>query len=117
MVIFNTVSMSLHERREELAITRAMGAGMGEIARTITWEMLSLTVLGVLLSLPLGWQALGWLMGRYELDFFGVLSVIEPRSIGIALAGIAGVVLLAEWLSLRGLRRADLGWLSKSLAS
>jgi ABC-type antimicrobial peptide transport system permease subunit len=30
VVIFNTVSMSLHERREELAITRAMGAGMGD---------------------------------------------------------------------------------------
>jgi putative ABC transport system permease protein len=117
VVIFNTVAINLHERQEELAIMRTMGASLGEIARTITWETLSLTGLGMVLSLPLGWAALDWMLGNYDLDFFGMLNYIAPGSYVLAVVGIVAVVLLAEWLGLRALKHVDLGRLSKSLAS
>ncbi|MBN1967082.1 MAG: ABC transporter permease [Anaerolineae bacterium] len=117
LVVFNTISINLHERREELAIMRALGATLGEIGRTITWETLSVTVLGMVLSLPLGWIALGWMMQNYDLDFFGSVNTVAPASYLIAAGGIVAVVLAAEWLGLRTLRGVDLGALSKTLSS
>lgn len=117
VVVFNTVSINLHERREELAIMRAMGARLGEIARALGWELLTMSGLGMILAVLPGWIALDWLMGNYHLDFFGVTNTIAPHSYLIAAGGVIAVVLLAEWLGLRGLRKADLGYLSKTLST
>ncbi len=116
LVVFNTVSINLHERREELAIMRSMGATIGEIARAVTWEMMSVTMIGILLGVPLGWYALDTLMNNYDLDFFGLLNYIAPATYALAVFGIIAVVLLAEWLGLRSIRKMELGYLSKSLS-
>lgn len=117
VVIFNTVSINLRERREELAIMRAMGSSIGEIVRIITWETMSVTIVSMILAVPLGWIALDWLIGNYNLDFFGMLNHIAPHSYLIAAGGVIAIVLLAEWINLRSIRKVDLGQLSKSLSS
>jgi putative ABC transport system permease protein len=116
VVVFNTVSINLRERHEELLIMRSMGAQLNEIAATVTWETLSVALIGVLLSVPLGWFAMDYLLNNYDVDFYSMLNVISPSSYLLAFIGVVVVVLLAEWLSLRGLRHADLGKLSKSLS-
>ncbi|MBZ0286634.1 MAG: FtsX-like permease family protein, partial [Anaerolineae bacterium] len=116
VVVFNTITVNLLERHEELMIMRSTGARLREIAATVTWETLSIAVIGIILSLPLGWWALNYLLGFYHLDFFGLLSVVELRSYLIAALGIVAVIAIAEMLSLRSLRRRDLGAMSKTLS-
>ena len=77
---------------------------------------LSVTVVGILIGLPLGWAALDVLMNNYDLDFFGLMNYIAPTTYALAIGGIIAVVLFAEWLSLRSLRKVDLGYLSKTLS-
>ncbi len=116
LVLFNTVSINLHERREELSIMRALGASSGEIARTITWETMVVTIAGMIPAVPLGWQAADWLMKNYQTDFYGLISYIAPRSYILAVVGVIIVVLLAQVPGLRRVRKADLGYLSKTLS-
>lgn len=116
VVVFNTVSINLHERREELMIMRSMGARLREIAATITWESLTVTLLSIVISIPIGLFVGDILISNYDLDFYGMLTTIAPRSYILAAVGLIVVVLFAEWLSLRGLQRDDLGALSKTLS-
>lgn len=116
VVVFNTVSINLRERHEELLIMRSMGARLREIAAVITWETLSIVLIGIVISIPMGRLASDYLLGNYELDFFGMLTVIHPSSYALGIIGIVGIVVFAEWLSLRHLQHEDLGTLSKSLS-
>ena len=116
VVVFNTVSINLHERHEELMIMRSMGARLREIAATITWESLTVTLLSIVISIPIGLFVGDILIRNYDLDFYGMFTTIAPRSYILAAVGLIVVVLFAEWLSLRGLQRDDLGALSKTLS-
>ncbi len=116
VVVFNTISVNLIERHEELMIMRTTGARLREIGAAVAWETLSLAALGIALSVPLGLWVLALLLANYELDFFGMLNVVEARSFAVVFAGIVLVILLAQNLSMRGLRRSDLGATSKTLS-
>ncbi len=116
VIVFNTITVNLLERSEELMIMRSTGARMSEIAAVITWETLSVAFVGFALSVPLGWWALRVLLGFYDLDFFGMIGVIRPASYIIAAVGVFLVIAAAEVLSLRGVRRSDMGAMSKTLS-
>ncbi|MBK8024268.1 MAG: FtsX-like permease family protein [Chloroflexi bacterium] len=116
VVVFNTITVNLLERHEELMIMRTTGASLREIGAAVAWETLSITVVGILISLPLGWAALEGLLANYDLAFFGQLPAISPQSYAVAIAGIVLVILVAVLLSLRSLRRSNLGALSKTLS-
>ena len=116
VVLFITIRVNIHERREELAIMRSMGSSIGDIAGTITWETMTVTILSMIIGLPLSWRFLEGLMQNYDTDFTGFITYIAPQSYVVAGIGIIVIVLFSQWLGLRNLRKLDLGYLSKSLS-
>jgi len=113
-LLFNTVNASLRERRDELSILRALGSTRGEIALTVTLELLAMVLLGAAIGVPLGREAGFWMNHSYETEFFGQVNAILARSYVMGLASLVIVVLLAEIPGLRAVQRVDLGQVSKS---
>jgi putative ABC transport system permease protein len=113
-LLFNTVNASLRERRDEQSILRALGSTRGEIALTVTLELLAMVLLGAAIGVPLGREAGFWMNRSYETEFFGQVNAILARSYVVGLASLVIVVLLAEIPGLRAVQRVDLGQVSKS---
>jgi putative ABC transport system permease protein len=104
--IANTLVLNVTERRRELGILRAVGAGSGHLLRLLLVEGLALGLLGlglgVALGVPLAYR-LVQLTGTslFRLDFVltpGILAVTALLSLGIALAASVGPGLLAARL-------------------
>lgn len=113
-LLFNTVNASLRERREELAVLRALGASGREIALTVTLEFLVMVALGALIGVPLGVVSGFYLNDAYQTDFFGQVNGVHMLSYGVGVVVLLLVVVLAEIPGLRAVQRADLGQVSKS---
>ena len=104
--IANTLVLNVTERRRELGILRAVGAGSGHLLRLLLAEGLALGLLGlglgVALGVPLAYR-LVQLTGTslFRLDFVltpGILAVTALLSLGTALAASVGPGLLAARL-------------------
>lgn len=112
-VLYNTVSGSLRERRDELSILRALGATQPEIALTVTIELMMMVALGAVAGVPLGREIGFWLSRAYQTEYFGQINVMHLPSYLAGLASLVIVVLAAEIPGLRAAQRADLGQVSK----
>jgi putative ABC transport system permease protein len=113
-VLFNTVNGSLRERRDELAILRALGSRRREIAVMVTLEMLLMVFFGLLIGIPIGREMGFYLNHTYDTDFFGQVNAVKPISYLIGLISMVLIVLVAEIPGLRAVQRVDLGTVSKS---
>ncbi len=113
-VLFNTVNGSLRERRDELAVMRALGSTRREIALTVTLELLLMVVLGLLIGIPIGREIGFWLNSTYETEFFGSYPSLSPIWYGVGVVSMLVIVLVAEIPGLRAVQKVDLGQVSKS---
>ena len=111
-LIYNTVSVSVMQRKKEIGTLRCLGMKRGELLRLIVAEALLLAVGGSVLG-----AALGWLLARIALiavgetvgnlfSLMGVLgSTFSPRDLALALgSGVAVAVLAAlhpAWEAIR----------------
>ena len=82
----------LNERRRELAILRALGAGPRQVLALLALEGALVTLGGVLLGLLAGALALaalgGWVQARFGIAFsLGAPSLAEWQLVGAVLAG------------------------------
>ena len=91
--IANTLALSVHERRRELGLLRAVGSTRRQIRTTVRWEsvMIALlgTGLGVVLALAGAWAIIQGLASE------GIDTVVVPTGsmlVIVALAGLAGVL-------------------------
>jgi putative ABC transport system permease protein len=89
--IANTLALSVHERRREIGLLRAVGMTRPQVRRSVRWESVAIALLGSALGIGLAvagaWgviQALG-----NEVTTF----VIPPAQLGVisGLAALAGV--------------------------
>lgn len=89
--IANTLALSVHERRREIGLLRAVGMSRSQVRRTVRWEAVAIALLGTALGTGLAvagaWgviQALGT-----EVTAF----TVPPTQVGIivALAALAGI--------------------------
>jgi putative ABC transport system permease protein len=89
--IANTLALSVHERRREIGLLRAVGMSRRQVRRSVRWESVAIALLGTALGTGLAvagsWgvvQALG-----NEVTTF----VVPPGQLGVivALAALAGV--------------------------
>ena len=95
--IVNTLTVSITDRRRELAVLRAIGAMRRQIRRTIWLEALSVTVIGL---------ALGGLLGSVNLYY--LLQIVRRDIIGMRLdyqfpvttfVELIPIMLLTAWLA------------------
>ncbi len=99
MALTTMILATLNERRREMAILRAAGAGPRHVLGLLLLESTLLTIVGIALALlllhALLWLAGPWLAGRYGLDLPLRLPVAgEWRLLGLVFAGgaLAGVL-------------------------
>ena len=59
MGIANTLSLSIHERRRELGLARAVGQDRAQLRSTVRWESVIIAVFGTIGGISLG-AFLGW---------------------------------------------------------
>ena len=103
MGIANTLSLSVHERRRELGLARAVGQDRAQLRSTVRWESVIIAIFGTIGGIGLG-GFLGWGIVRAleAQEGFGVFALpIIPLAAILGLAAAAGVV-----AALRPARRA-----------
>ncbi|MBM7845957.1 FtsX-like permease family protein [Herpetosiphon giganteus] len=115
-VLFNTVTINLRERQEELAIMRSLGTQRKEITSIIILELLITTSLGLIIGSFGGKQYLASLFGVYTNDYQQFSPSLLPISYGILVTLCFGIVVGASLLGLRGTWKQDLGSVSKSIS-
>ncbi|WP_026932106.1 ABC transporter permease [Glycomyces tenuis] len=97
-LIINTFTIIVAQRQRELAVLRAMGAGRGQVVRSVLTEALIVGVIASVLGLGLG-LLLGWGLSLAvgEFMFAGGLSVqfVVPATVIWALVVGIGVTVLS----------------------
>jgi putative ABC transport system permease protein len=107
-ILFNTATLGVLERRRDLATLRALGRTQRELGLGLTIEHLAIAAIGIAIGLPLAMAATRRLASAFSSDLFTLPYVITPTTVGIAIGGIVGVLLLAQWPALRGVGRMSL---------
>jgi putative ABC transport system permease protein len=93
------VTLSVRDRREELAVLRAIGFGDRDVRRSVRWQGLTLIGVGLLLGVPLGIVG-----GRYAWTFFADRLGVVPT-----------ITIPVSWLLVEVLATLALGWLAVAL--
>jgi hypothetical protein len=104
LAVAHALIISLHRRRRELAIVRALGATSRQATRTVAWQATVIALLGVLIGLPAG-----LLLGRYiwasVAHAYGVADDVAWPAFAVIVA-IPVTVLVANAIALFPGRRA-----------
>jgi putative ABC transport system permease protein len=91
--IANTLALSVHERRRELGLLRAVGMTRPQVRRAIRWESVMIALMGTLLGFGLAvggaWGIVSAIPGDRPIPF--VVAPVQ-LSVIVALAALAGVL-------------------------
>jgi putative ABC transport system permease protein len=117
MVVFTMITISLVERRREIATMRTLGEKSGRIAGMVTVENLLLGVVGVIIGIPLGYAVTSYLMSLFQTDMFSFELVFYVRTYLLTAGIIVVIMLLSEIPGIRGLGRLDLARVTKEQVS
>ncbi len=119
-IIFNAFSMTVAQRRRELAMLRALGASRGQVLATITGEAFVMGCLASVLGLFAGLgvaAGVNALFKALKVDIPHSGLVLEPRTVVVALAvGIVVTVLSAFIPAWRGTRVPPIAALQEGAA-
>ncbi|MSP36893.1 MAG: FtsX-like permease family protein [Deltaproteobacteria bacterium] len=101
-LIYNTVAVSVVQRKREFGTLRCIGMRRGELLRLIVVEALLLAIVGAAIGCVIGWalaQAALLAVGETVRNLFSSIglsgSSLTPRELGLALASAIGVALFA----------------------
>jgi putative ABC transport system permease protein len=87
--IANTLALSIHERKRELGLVRAVGMSRAQVRSSVRWEAAIVAVFGTLLGLATG-TFLGWAMVQ-ALAEQGVDRLVIPVQPLVTIAAIAAI--------------------------
>jgi putative ABC transport system permease protein len=94
MGIANTLSLSIHERRRELGLLRAVGQTRGELRSSIRWESMMIATVGTLGGVVVG-VFLGWMLVRAiaAQEGLGTFTLpFGPLAVIVAVGAVAGTL-------------------------
>lgn len=107
-IVFTIVTVSILERRREIATMRTLGESKGHIAAMITIENLVLGVMGIIPGIPLGYYLAAFMMSLVQTDMMDFSMAVFPRTYALTVGLIIVIVLIAQVPSIRNLNRMDL---------
>jgi putative ABC transport system permease protein len=113
-ILFNTASVSVLERRRELATMRALGQRMGRLAWMVTVENGLLALAGLVIGFPVALACLWAFLQLYSTDLFSMPFWLAPRTVVLAVLGALLVVLVAQAPALRGIARMNVAEAAKT---
>ena len=94
--ITNTLALSVHERKREIGLLRAVGASRSQVRRMIRWEAAIIALFGSVLGVTIG-TAFGWALIR-TMEAEGFTEVVFPVAqiaLFVVIAGLAGLLAAA----------------------
>jgi putative ABC transport system permease protein len=101
-LIYNTVAVSVVQRKREFGTLRCLGMRRGELLRLIVIEALILAIIGAAMGCLVGWalaQAALLAVGETVRNLFSSIALtgssLSPRELGLALISAIGVALFA----------------------
>jgi putative ABC transport system permease protein len=106
-VVFTTMSVSLLERRRELATLRAAGVSQRTLAGLVSSENMLVAALGILPGLALGLAAADAMMRSYSSDQFSLDLTVKPLTLALSTLAVMSVAALCQFPVLRAIRRMD----------
>jgi len=116
-IVFTTVTVSIMERRREIATMRTIGEGKGRITAMITIENLILGLVGVIPGIPLGYALSLLFFSIIQSDMMTFNPVIFPRTYAITVGLVILIMLLSQLPGIRTLNRLNLASVTKEQAT
>jgi putative ABC transport system permease protein len=113
-ILFNTASISVLERRRELATMRALGQRMGRLAWLVTVENGLLAIGGLVLGFPVALACLWAFLRLYSSDLFSLPFWLAPRTLVLAVLGVLLIVQIAQAPALRAVARMNIAEAAKA---
>ena len=86
IVLYNLTNININERIREIATVKVLGFNSGETAAYVFKENLSLTVIGSIAGLGLGYLLLMFVMSQIKIDMVWFKVLVKPLSYFLALA-------------------------------
>lgn len=107
VIISNTVKLGMHERRDEIAIMKVVGATNGFIRLPFVVEGFTLGMLGATVAFGLEWLLYDWVCDRLEMmtalnliTLVPFVDLLTPMVITFAAAGLF-VGIIGSWTSIQ----------------
>jgi putative ABC transport system permease protein len=113
-ILFNTASISVIERRRELATMRALGERMGRLSWLVTVENGLLALGGLLVGFPVALACLWSFLQLFSTDLFSMPYWLYPRTVILSAVGVLLVMLLAQAPALRGVASMNVAEAAKA---
>ena len=107
VIIFNTVKLATHERREEIAIMKMVGATNGFIRCPFVVEGMTLGLSGAVVALMAEWALYDWVVQALaEMDTLKMFKLVPFTDLLVLIAAIFGgaglfVGIVGGWTSIR----------------
>lgn len=107
-IIYNVMSVSLAERKRELASLRVLGLTASETGSILYKESLALSAIGIVLGIPLGMAICGIMVYAYDTELYRLPYHIERSSYAAAALVSALFVVVANIAMWRRIQQLDL---------
>jgi putative ABC transport system permease protein len=111
------ITISLIERRREIATMRTLGERIGRIAGMITVENIALGIVGLIIGVPLGYAVSLYLMGLIQTDMFSFDLVLYFRTYLLTVGAMIVVMLISELPGILNLSHLNLAKVTKEQIS
>jgi predicted permease len=100
--LYGVMAYTLQQRTREIGIRVALGAHPGNVVRMVMKEVVAIIGLGFAIGLPAA-----WLSSKLVASLLYGIQPDDPVSIGVAMAVLAGIALLAGYIPAARASRVD----------
>ena len=116
-IVLTMVTVSILERRREIATMRTMGYSKGKLAAMLTIENLFLGLVGLILGIPLGYGLALYFFSLFQTDMISFDLVIFTHTYVLTAGLIILIVLISQVPGIRHLNRLELARVIKEQVS